>query len=306
MIRGGTRHELRFATRRRLWSALGGFDTGIGSSAWAIADLEQRVRALGYVVNAPASPPRSTPPPQFERRWSQARLPDPAVASVRQGAVVYTAITAGRDALREQPASAVGGVPFVAFVDARSRPWSTRRDRTATWQLRDIAPSQGDPNRAAKIYKVLSHRYFPDAEYSLWIDGSVSIAYTFETARLFALYLQRTDLCMFRHTQRRCLYAEAEVCRARQLDAPAVIDAQVERYRRDGYPADAGLGEATVLLRRHSPAVRAFNEMWWDEISNGSKRDQISLGYVAWKLGLDIGYFPIDLFGPNGLFRKVR
>ena len=48
---------------------------------------------------------------------------------------------------------------------------------------------------------------------------------------------------------------EAEVCRSRRLDAARVIDRQTTRYRREGFPAEYGLNEAPVILRRHTDAV---------------------------------------------------
>ena len=34
--------------------------------------------------------------------------------------------------------------------------------------------------------------------------------------------------------------------------------------------------------------------MWWSEIKYGSKRDQLSFDYIAWKSGLDFVYLPGD------------
>jgi hypothetical protein len=58
-----------------------------------------------------------------------------------------------------------------------------------------------------------------------------------------------------------------------------------------------------VILRRHTPAVAAFNEAWWAEIQAGSRRDQVSFTYVAWKLGLR--YATIKVREKNG-FKKHR
>jgi hypothetical protein len=59
------------------------------------------------------------------------------------------------------------------------------------------------------------------------------------------------------------------------------------------------------MLRRHTPAVNAFNEAWWDEIARGSKRDQLSFPYVARKVGLRYGTFPGTLLD-NPLFLLGR
>jgi hypothetical protein len=59
-------------------------------------------------------------------------------------------------------------------------------------------------------------------------------------------------------------------------------------------------------LRRHTQAVRAFNEAWWTEIVRGSWRDQLSFDYISWKLGISYVNFPLSLHEGNGLFRKFQ
>ncbi len=79
-----------------------------------------------------------------------------------------------------------------------------------------------------------------------------------------------------------------EACITFGLDDPDVIDSQINRYNLEGYLPHRGLFEATVILRRHTNEIRAFNETWWDEIKWGSRRDQISLPYVLHKTATDI------------------
>ncbi|MFO1057448.1 MAG: DUF616 domain-containing protein [Dongiaceae bacterium] len=213
---------------------------------------------------------------------------------------IYTAITAGYDALLRQPPDAVGEAELVAFLDAASRPADA-----AGWRVLPVPTVAGDPVRAAKIYKVLPHRFLPQAAYSLWLDGSVMLAAPFPAGRLVELYLGDADLCLFRHGRRRCCYREAAACLALGLDRPEVIEAQMRRYRAAGHPRAAGLCEASVLLRRHSPAVAAFNEAWWEEICGGSRRDQLSIDFVARRSGVRLRHFPLSLDTPNGLFVKL-
>jgi hypothetical protein len=213
------------------------------------------------------------------------RPPKPSVTAVRLGpVVVYTAITRGYDILKEQPRATTKEASFVAFLD---EPWESE-----TWRSLPVHTALSDPNRNAKIHKILSHVYLPDAEYTLWIDGSVTIQPVDSIQRLIDVYLADCDLAVFRHRLRTCVYQEANVCLQRRLDEPEVIWQQACRYTREGYPANAGLAECSVILRRHTSRVRAFNEAWWDEIATGSRRDQLSFGYVAQKVALRYGFFP--------------
>ena len=210
--------------------------------------------------------------------------------------VVYTAITAGYDQLKEPPHAAANGADFVAFVD---EPCESR-----TWRSYPIHHGFADPTRNAKIHKILSHRYLPTAEYTLWLDGSVIIAGAQPLQRLIDTCLAECDIAVFSHRHRTCLYQEASVCLERRLDAPEVIWQQICRYTADGFPPNAGLAECCVILRRQTPAVRAFNEAWWEEIANGSRRDQLSFDYVAHKHGLRYATFP-GTIADNPWFRRV-
>ena len=189
---------------------------------------------------------------------------------------VYTAITNKKDTLKENQNTK--GAKFVAFTDF---PFESK-----VWERRPVCNEYPDPVRNAKKHKILPHIYFPDAEYSLWIDGSITLKVPLE--ELIHKFLQNTDIAMFPHPYRDCLYDEAMACITFGLDDPDVIDSQINRYNLEGYLPRRGLFEATVILRRHTNEIRAFNETWWDEIKWGSRRDQISLPYVLHKTATDI------------------
>jgi Protein of unknown function (DUF616) len=224
-------------------------------------------------------------------------------SSHRDTSVVYTAISGGYDRLREQPAAATAGAAFVAFLDA---PVVSR-----TWARRPLHMEFDEPARNAKIHKILPHRFFPDTEYSLWLDGSITARFSCSIRRLADTFLGEHDIAVFQHSRRTCAYQEGNVCFQFGLDEPARVWEQVCRYTHEAFPANAGLAECPVVLRRHTPAIRAFNEAWWDEIVRGSRRDQISFPYIAWKLGLRYATFPGTIennafFTQNGHASVVR
>jgi hypothetical protein len=244
----------------------------------------------------------------FMRKWVDSKIMEGYINNIqnkdkniivpKDSIAVYTAITNDYDTLKEQPSSARDSTKFIAFTE--------NKQVSKTWEIKSVCKDFKDPNRNAKIHKVLSHKFLPEYEYSLWIDGSVTIRFPFSIQRLAEIYLAEHDLAIFRHPERNCLFQEANVCLKRRLDDPEIIKKQVERYTQDGFPSNNGLVEATIILRRHSPKVIEFNEAWWDEIQNGSKRDQISFNYVAEKVGLKFKYFPGSLRTENYLFKITK
>lgn len=198
--------------------------------------------------------------------------------------VVYTAIFGEYDELHA-PLVRSPGCDYVCFTD---RPFSSEG-----WEVRVVACDETDARRAARRCKVLSHVFCPDHSVSLWVDGNVRPAA--DVRSLMAAFLRETDLCVFPHYCRRCIYAEARECRRLGLDDAATIDAQMDDYRRQGYPENRGLAETGALLRRHSHRIRRFNEVWWEQVSRFSVRDQLSFDYVAWELGVTYATFPGEI-----------
>jgi len=310
-----------FIIPRTIFSDLKGFDLNYQIAYWEDADLNMRVRASGYQIycqpnskvyhkvshsRAGYHPFMNENRRLFLERWVDSNLIEAYsinddISEMKnlknESIVVYTAITGGYDALKTQKETATKDVEFIAFVD---EPYPDH----ATWDFVPAHKEFSDPNRNAKIHKVMPHLYFPDKEYSLWMDGSVNIEFTFDVKRLIELYLKNADLAIFKHPERNCIYVEANTCIQRKLDSADIIINQVKRYTADKYPPNAGLVEATIILRRHTPQIIKFNEAWWEEIKKGSKRDQISFNYVAKKTGLKYNYFPGSLRKKNYLFSR--
>jgi hypothetical protein len=209
---------------------------------------------------------------------------------MRSQLLIYTAVTDGYDLLRPpmpQPHINARCVAFVKCPDAM-------RNRCHTFELRQVCQKFSEPNRNAKIHKMLPHIYFPRASYSLWIDGNIELGSLLPTT-FIEQSLEEADVAVFHHTRRRCLYSEASTCIEAKLDNPNIIMAQVVRYTQEGYLGGQGLASGSIILRRHTPRVASFNECWWKEIQRGSRRDQISLNYAAHMTQVRLAYFPNSL-----------
>jgi hypothetical protein len=215
--------------------------------------------------------------------------------------IIYTAIAGGYDNLKPprddvspgRPEDDLPGqdVPLrIAFMD---NPDLYAGTGCPGWQIEPMASSCMDPLMQAKRYKVLAHEVLPPGtEFSLWVDGSMEFSSRLRPDEMARLYLVDADLALFKHPIRNCLYDEAHRCDVVKLDDSAVMAKQMNRYRAQGYPRNNGLAECAVILRRHTPAVARLNEMWWKEIVEGSRRDQLSFDYVCWKLGMKYALFP--------------
>lgn len=199
--------------------------------------------------------------------------------------VIYTAITGGYDELAPlefKPPDC----DLVVFSDS---PMTAEG-----WQVRPLNYIHPDPTRSARFAKLHPHLFFPDYDFSVWLDGNVGVRGSLRP--LLEKLDEKSFLGIFEHPMRNCIYAEGEECiRSKRDDARAIRD-QLASYRLEGYPEAAGLWETNVLVRRHNdPACIALMKAWWRELELGSRRDQLSLPVVARRSGVAI--VPLDLRG---------
>lgn len=192
--------------------------------------------------------------------------------------VVLTSITGGKDKLIENQKTR--GAKFVAFTDDQ--------EKSKTWEIRPAVNIYKDRRRNCKPPKLQPHLYV-DAEVSIWIDANVRLKVS--PAKLIKEWLlPEDDIIVFFHSTRDCLYKEAEVEAALGKAEPSVIKAELEQYRKEGYPEHYGLVETNMIIRRHNDKVRDFNNLWAGQVNRYAQRDQKTFCYTAWKTGLPIKY----------------
>jgi hypothetical protein len=132
-----------------------------------------------------------------------------------------------------------------------------------------------DPCRRAKYCKILAHRVI-DCDYSLWLDGHITLNPGVTFKGLVDTYLQDTDIAVMKHPSRYCIFEEGAECI--RIGKGNMIEAQLERYAL--FPRHNGLAELGVILRRHTDKIVDLNRVWWHEVCMGSTRDQISFPVV--------------------------
>jgi hypothetical protein len=175
-----------------------------------------------------------------------------------------------------------GGVEFVCFKDV-----PTPREENG-WKILPAHFREGSPRLRARLHKVLPHVLFPDAAYSLWLDGVFT-----PLTPMSALVASYGDalITTHRHPNRSCVYAEASAIAKRGKDDPSRVRAAVKYYRALGFPRNRGLAETGAILRKHCDLVRDFNVRWRCEIEDRSIRDQLSFDVVRWAMKIPSRYF---------------
>jgi len=206
--------------------------------------------------------------------------------------VTYTVIVGGYDKLRPTK------FPGVCLIDAYPK-------QIAGWTLMEIERAHEHPRRASRHPKMRPDLYFPNAEYSIYMDGNIDMLISPKT--LLKELKMEHDMALFKHPQRNCLYQEARACIKYKKGIPSLIKQQVARYDSQGYPRKAGLAACWVIIRKHTEQTAELGRLWWDEYLKGSARDQLSFDYARWVLNMKYDKIPGNLFkGDCPYFRRGK
>lgn len=209
--------------------------------------------------------------------------------------VVYTSIFGGYDTLIT-PENVSPNIDYICFTDTNLE--------SDVWQIIKVPAIYNDSTRCARKYKLLPHRFLNQYDCSVWIDGNITIHG--DVNKFIDTYLPSTNIAVYDHMQcfdkRNCIYQEAQAIfyfgqkNGNYKDDPNTIQQQIERYMNDSYPQNNGLVSSGIILRNHNSAdVIDCMEHWWSEVKYGSKRDQLSFNYSAWKTGLNFKWINGDI-----------
>lgn len=193
--------------------------------------------------------------------------------------VIYTCITGGYDTLIE-PSVVTEGFDYICFTDCTNI-------ESKTWEIRQLPEEIKNLNttdvKRQRAIKILPHRYLSEYDISIWVDGNVLIRDDLNT---FINKECNTENNIFipQHPIRQCIYDEAKECIRLKKDTKENIEHQVKRYKLEGLPLKEGMVQSNIIVRRHNSenCIRLM-EQWWNELYNGSHRDQLSFNYVLWK-----------------------
>ncbi|MCX5680405.1 MAG: DUF616 domain-containing protein, partial [Candidatus Omnitrophica bacterium] len=201
--------------------------------------------------------------------------------------VVYTAIFGDYDDLRppKNIFRKINCVDYICFTD-------NEKLRSDVWDIKIIPGSDHRSLRlCAKEYRIFPHKYFSRYKYSIWIDGNRELFC--DPRYLILKYLKSENFALFKHDLNGSIYEEGAHCKLWKKDLEDCINSQLEKYRKENFPAHFGCAVTSVILRKHN-AEEVVNLMqkWWIEITEQSERDQISLMYVVWKNNMPIKIIP--------------
>ena len=223
--------------------------------------------------------------------------------------VIYTSVfgcTEENNYHLHEPDVPLVGWDFICFTD-------NPNFKSDLWDVKLVKPLYEDGARNAKRYKLKPHVFLKEYDISVWHDIEVKI--TKDINSVVTGMLTGNNLAILNHelcgrtvsgdlNVRKCVYEEAKFIQWLGDNNPKkiykdnmdIIHTQVDRYRKEGYPENNGLARTTVMFMRHNEDdVKQQMDTWWEEMKYGSRRDQISFNYSAWKNDFKFSYIQEDI-----------
>ncbi|KAL2468513.1 hypothetical protein Fot_50089 [Forsythia ovata] len=181
--------------------------------------------------------------------------------------------------------------------------------RVGIWRLILLKHQPYDePRRNGKVPKILTHRLFPQAQYSIWIDGKMELIV--DPLLILERYLWRGKhtFAIAQHKHHLSIYEEADANKRRKRYARPLIDLHMKIYRYEGMESwnpnkgtVSDVPEGAIIIREHTALNNLFSCLWFNEVNLFTPRDQLSFGYVVYRLG---GTFKLFMF-PNCEYNSI-
>ncbi|KAF6155842.1 hypothetical protein GIB67_039173 [Kingdonia uniflora] len=231
-----------------------------------------------------------------------------------QGIVVASAIFGNYDII-QQPKNiseaAKNNVCFFMFVDEETEVYMKNTSvilddtkKVGIWRVVVVYNlPYADARRNGKVPKLLLHRIFPNARYSIWIDGKLQLVVDpYQILERF-LWRKNVSFAISRHYRRFDVFVEAEANKAAAKYDNASIDFQVEFYKREGLtpyseaklPITSDVPEGCAIIKEHIPITNLFTCLWFNEVDRFTSRDQISFSTVRDKIMSNVNW-STDMF----------
>ncbi|KAJ9167142.1 hypothetical protein P3X46_021813 [Hevea brasiliensis] len=151
-----------------------------------------------------------------------------------------------------------------------------------------------DMRRVGKIPKLLPHRLFPSARYSIWLDSKLRLQLDPLLVLEYFLWRKGHEFAISNHYDRHCLWEEVAQNKRLNKYNHTVIDQQFTFYQADGLKRfnasdpnkllPSNVPEGSLIVRAHTPLSNLFSCLWFNEVDRFTPRDQLSFAYTYQKL----------------------
>ena len=188
-----------------------------------------------------------------------------------QKIVLYTCIFNNHDIIK--PLRVKDDFDYVLFTDNKLL-------QSKYWEINYVENQIKDPVRAARYYKHHPIQLFPNHDISIWLDA------THYQIKSIKELLNCENIAAMKHFSFSNLNQELEACVLQKKDNEEIMRKQFHNYISEGLPNHLEHFTTTCLVRKHNDKILKLQNIWWQQISQFSRRDQLSFSYSLWKTGI--------------------
>lgn len=224
---------------------------------------------------------------QGKKFRTQAKIDPPVVIhELVQAKVVVYACIAGPYELPKEPFFPEENVDYILYTD------QPKKNRDSVWEYRDIPDHVLKISKSGKVrneyIRTHPHEFFPEYDYAIYVDGSLRIMS--DASSWVSLVSPRVGIAMHKRGNITCVYKEGQGNLYMKRGNPKNIRVQMKYYRNEGMPENFGVLESPVIVTdlSHPTAIQIYNLWWEDFLRWNSQRDQMSLPFVLWKMGISV------------------
>uniref|UniRef100_A0A0E0AEJ1 TOD1/MUCI70 glycosyltransferase-like domain-containing protein n=1 Tax=Oryza glumipatula TaxID=40148 RepID=A0A0E0AEJ1_9ORYZ len=143
----------------------------------------------------------------------------------------------------------------------------------------------------------------------LMVVDEVSLDFIEKNTTVKYLWRGKYTFAVAVHKHHRSIYEEGDAIKRRKRYARPLVDLQMKMYYHEGMepwnpkkrmPSD--VPEGAVLIREHTTMSDLFSCLWFNEVNLFTPRDQLSFGYVVYRLGDALKFFMFPNCEYNSLF----
>lgn len=183
--------------------------------------------------------------------------------------VVFTVITGGYDTLIKPYKDP--GFRYICFTD-------NPEIEPNGWEIKLIPESFDSPVRLQRFYKLLPPNFL-DCDISVYVDANFHI---YRSLRPLVSAYNPGGVLTVKHHARTTIEEEARQIISLGKDSIRNVNRHLQMLKRLNVPNKCGMYESGLMIRDNSDQVRKFNAKWYELLSNGSHRDQLSMGPAAY------------------------
>ncbi len=198
---------------------------------------------------------------------------------------IYTCITGGYDSVIE-PLFIPDNCDYYLVTDREKK-----LPANSAWKQividRSLPQLQNLDNAGLnRYYKMHPDVLFEDYNYSIYIDGNIKVI---GDLTAYINLISKAGIAVHRHGKRDCVYEEAKTIVALGKAKRSSIENHMQKLEQMNFPKHYGLLECNIIARQHNLEMcKSIMNMWWNDYITLSKRDQMSLPSVLYRLHMRV------------------